>query len=251
MTGCLSELALDDRQIHGRAAPAAEAHLEGCASCRARLAERAARVAEFEATLAAPTWTRIQAEVRARRRRAAPRFVLAALGTFAAAALWLVVAPGRHGPDAGPTPKGRALAEIACRRGDQAFLLGPGDEVAPGDDLRFRPLPIDPDARYIQVGSVDGTGGYVPFYPPDDGGVSVALPARGQPLDGSIRLDGAPGPERLFIVLSPAPLATRDVARAARAHAATGARVDRIGGAAVVSAWIVLPKRAGAPAAQP
>jgi hypothetical protein len=120
-------------------------------------------------------------------------------------------------------------------------VIGSGDEVAPGDRLRFRPLPLWPQARYIQVGSVDGTGGYSPFYPAGDG-VSVALPVRGEPLDGSIRLDDAPGPERLFVVLSATPLSTRDVRQVAEAHAVDGERVARIGGAEVATAWIVLPK---------
>ena len=128
-------------------------------------------------------------------------------------------------------------------------MVGTGDEVVPGDALRFLPLPIWPEARFVQVGSVDGTGAYAPFYPPSEDGVSVALPARGTPLDGSIRLDSAPGPERLFVVLSATPLATREVGRAALAHAAGGERVDRIGGTPVVSAWIVLPKRGGTPGA--
>lgn len=248
MNGCLSEFALDDREIHGGGGPAAEAHIETCPSCRARLDERRACAAEFQATLAAPTWTRIQAEAAARGRRWSRAFPLVLLGA-AAASLLLLAAPRRRPAASGPTPKGSAPVEVICRRGDMTFVVGSGDDVAPGDALRFRPLPIWPEARFVQVGSVDGTGAYAPFYPPSDDGVSVALPPRGAPLDGSIRLDRAPGPERLFVVLSETPLAARDVGRAALTHAAAGDRVDRIGGAAVVSAWIVLPKREGSPAA--
>jgi hypothetical protein len=248
MNGCLSDFALDDREIHRRGEPSPDVHLERCPACRARLVERRARVTEFEATLAAPTWTRIQTEAGLLRRRWRRAFPLALLG-MATASLLLFVVPRRPPAASGPTPKGSALAEIICRRGDRTFVVGSGDEVAPGDALRFLPLPVWPEARFVQVGSVDGTGAYAPFYPPGDDGMSVALPARGAPLDGSIRLDGAPGPERLFVVLSAMPLATRDVGRAARAHAAGGERVDRIGGTPVVSAWIVLPKRGGTPGA--
>lgn len=247
MSGCLSEFTLDDREVHGATDPAADAHLEACASCRARLAERRARAAEFESSWATPTWTRIAVAGRARRpgwRRwftfAFPFASLAAVAT-----VWWTVAPPRPPGAVGPTPKGRALAEIVCRRGDRTFVVGPGDEVAPGDALRFRPLPIWSEARYVQVGSVDGTGTYAPFYPPGDDGASVPLPAPGTALEGSIRLDDAPGPERLFVVLSTAPLPAREVARAALAHASRGEDVDRIGGARVLTTWIVLPKRGG------
>jgi hypothetical protein len=252
MNGCPSEFALDDHEIHGRAAPAEGSHVAACPSCRARLAERAARMVEFEAELAAPTWTRIAAARGARRRRVAPWLVLATLGAGAASVLLFVgVGLGDRVAPSGPTPKGSAPAEIVCRRGARTFVIGPGDAVAPGDALRFLPLPIWSEARYIQVGSVDGTGTYAPFYPPSDDGLSVALPAPGVPLEGSIRLDGSPGPERLLVLLSAAPLAVRDVARAALAHAAAADRIDRIGGAKVVSAWIVLPKCGGGPVSVP
>ena len=247
MNGCPSEFALDDREIHRRGGPPADIHLESCHSCFARRDARQARVAEFEATLAAPTWTRIQAEASARRRRWRRSLPLALLGTVTASLL-LFVAPRRPPAPPSPTPKGNSLAEIVCRRGERTFVIGSGDEVAPGDRLRFRPLPIWPQARYIQVGSVDGTGGYSPFYPAGDG-VSAVLPAGGEPLDGSIRLDDAPGPERLFIVLSATPLSVRDVRQAAEAHATDGERVGRISGAEVTAAWIVLPKRGGSSAA--
>jgi hypothetical protein len=257
MNSCLSELALDDHEIHGGTDPATEAHLQSCAACQARRVARRAAAAEFQATSAAPIWTRISArrreELAARRRRWGLALGLSALG--AAAASLLLVGSGRNharsddlaGSD--PTPKGNALVQIVCQRGDRTFPVGAGDEVAAGDTLRFLPLPIWSAARYIQVGSVDGTGAYAPFYPSSGEGVSVPLPARGNPLDGSIRLDAAPGPERLFVVLSERPLAARDVRQAAEAHAARGERVDRIAGASVKSGWIALPKRGGAPAA--
>ena len=135
---------------------------------------------------------------------------------------------------------------MICRRGEQTFAVAPGDQVQPGDALRFRPLPVWPEARYIQVGSVDGTGAYSPFYPATDDGASVPLPAGGSPLEGSIRLDDAPGPERVFVVFSAVPLPVPDVARIALAHAGAGDPVDQIAGARVVSAWIFLPKRGGA-----
>ncbi|HLK89749.1 MAG TPA: hypothetical protein VKZ18_07640 [Polyangia bacterium] len=251
MNGCPSEFALDQRQLQGGADPALALHLDACASCQARLAARRASVAEFEQTLAAPTWTRIEAERRARRR--APRFARlfswAALGAAAASVLYVAV-PYRRSAVSTLTPKGSALAQVVCRRGGQTFVVGPGAEVAPGDALRFLPLPVWPQARYIQVGSVDGTGAYVPFYPAA-AAESVALPPRGAALEGSIQLDDAPGPERLFFVLSAVPLSTREVAQAALAHVGAGDRVQRIAGREVVTGWVVLPKRRGGAPASP
>ena len=248
MNGCLSEFALDDHAVHDQADPTVVAHLNGCQACRVRVDARQALMSEFEETWAAPTWTRVRAEVATRRRSrtGALPWVVVAAGT--AVLLLFIIVPRRPPRESGPTPKGSSLAEIVCRRGERTFVIGSGDKVAPGDRLRFRPLPLWPQARYIQVGSVDGSGGYSPFYPAV-AGVSVALPARGEPLDGSIRLDDAPGPERLFVVLSATPLSTRDVQQVAQAHAADGDRVARIGGADVATAWIVLSKRGGSSAA--
>jgi hypothetical protein len=248
---CPSRFALDDRALHHggghaqREQPEIDRHVDSCRRCQATLAERAAERALFDATAGA-VWTRIAAQGRARRRRrwiALPALV-AALGAVA-----LVIAARGHGPvDRGYVgPKGAASIEIVCRRAGAVFALGPDDEVAPGDELRFTPLPVRPDARFVHVGSVDGTGRYTPFYPLA-GAAGVVLPAPGQPLDGGIRLDAAPGPERLFVVLSAAALSVDAVRAVAEANAGARTTVDRIDGVSVTTAWIVLPKRAGAPA---
>ena len=253
MNSCLSELALDDHEIHGRFDAASEAHLQSCVACQARRSARDGRrpLAEFRVELGG---AHLDANLGAAPDGAASRSLRGAvrrtLGAAVASLVGLIVLRREQtGPDRligrDSTPKGIALAEIVCRRGDWTFALRSGDEVAAGDALRFRPLPSWPAARYIQVGSVDGTGAYAPFYPPSGEGISVVLPAPGSPLGGSIRLDAAPGPERLFIVLSATPLGVRDVRQAAEAHAASSERIDRIAGAPVSSSWTVLPKREG------
>jgi hypothetical protein len=248
---CPSEFALDDRAIHGWRDPAIDRHLAECRRCEARLAARAAEREAFDAGAAA-LWTRIAAaghEARATRVRgplARLRLPALILGV-GAAALLLIARPSEPRRGAYVSPKGQAPIEIICRRGDTAFRLAPGDEVAPGDELRFRPLPVWPDGRFIQLGSVDGTGRYTPFYPSGAGAPSLPVPPGGEALAGSIRLDDAPGPERVFVVLSAAPLSETAVAEAAVAQATSGATVDRIQGAPVRTAWIVLPKRAEEP----
>jgi hypothetical protein len=243
---CPSQFALDDHELHGGGNPAIRRHLEDCARCQGRIVERATNLAAFRES-AAPLWTRIAAGAE-ERRRAGRRwrlfFQLPALVVALGAAALVLKARSADAPAVPYVgPKGGGPVEIVCRRAAATFVLAPGDDVAPGDELRFRPRPVRPDARFIQIGSVDGTGRYTPFYPAAAGAASVPLPERGQALEGSIRLDAAPGPERLFIVLSAAPLPETAVRRAAEPRAAAGVAVDEIDGAAVSTAWIVLQKR--------
>jgi hypothetical protein len=252
---CPSQFALDDREIHGGRDPAIDRHLAECRRCEARLGARAAEKVAFDAGAAA-LWTRIAAagqEARAKQGRwrlASVRLPALIVGVgVGAAALFVVARPFELRRSAYVAPKGQASVEIICRRGDAVFRLAPGDDVAPGDELRFRPLPVWPGGRFIQLGTVDGTGRYTPFYPSDAGAPSVPVPPGAEALAGSIRLDDAPGPERVFVVLSPAPLSETAVAEVAMAQATSGATVDRIQGAPVHTAWIVLRKRAEGPPA--
>jgi hypothetical protein len=247
---CPSHFALDDREIHEGDDVEVARHVAGCPRCQQRLAQRAAERARFDGHAPA-IWTGIAAaagERRSRRWRVVGLRLPALVLGLGAVALWVVVARRLDPrPDSSYlAPKGRAPVEIVCRRGGAVFLLAPGDQVAPGDELRFRPLPVWREGRFIQVGSVDGTGRYTPFYPAAPGAPSLPLPGDSAALEGSIRLDAAPGPERVFVVVSAAPLSETAVAEAAEAQATAGATVDRIQGAPVHSAWIVLPKRAEA-----
>ena len=259
---CPSEFALDDREIHGGRDPAIDHHLAACRRCEAKLTERAAERASFDAGAAA-LWTRIAAAGQEQERRQRPRrgpWRLAGLRLPAlivgvcAAAVLVVARPSDPRRGSYVAPKGQAPIEIVCRRGNAVFRLAPGDEVAPGDELRFRPLPVWPGGRFIQIGSVDGTGRYTPFYPSGAGAPSLPVPPGNEALAGSIRLDDAPGPERVFVVLSEAPLSETAVAAAAETQARSGAAdrgegIDRVEGTPVHSAWIVLRKRAEGSAA--
>jgi len=272
-TACLSSFAMDDRALHGPIDDAVDRHLEECRRCRARFEERARVVAAFEADgLATTSWVRIAAAGHASVARARPQRQARArrwwlglsgvlAGAAAAAALLVTAAGGDLGrapaPDMAPyaAPKGAALPiEVLCRRGDRTFVLAADQSVAPGDRLRFRPHPLRPDVAFIQIGSVDGRGVYSSFYPAADRGESVPLPPAGQALEGAIALDAAPGPERVFVVLSERPLPVSEVRRAALASAARLAKPDQIGGAPVSSDWLALrkePAATGTTAAEP
>jgi hypothetical protein len=238
MSACLSELALDDLILNG--AGEAPPHLRTCEACLRRHADHQASVERFEREQATPFWKELRRRYeRGRRRRRLFAFGLP--GVLVAASLTFVVVRkegGLTGSYVGA--KGAASLGLHCRRTGNTFALGAHDPVQAGDELRFVPRPASPAARYVQIASIDGTGHYAPFYPADRGAFSLPLPAPGEPLAGSIRLDGAPGPERLFFVFSSSPLAVPDVEQAARAAGAHA--VDNIAGAPVESGWLVLAK---------
>jgi hypothetical protein len=243
MSACPSEFALDHFQLHDGAGPGVEAHVRGCTHCQNRLAQRCATEREFDDRLAVPFWHAVLDGRRTRRRR---RFLWLGLPpSLAVASALLFLVSRNQEPPRRPSidlvAKGSASLELHCRRGLATFALAPGDAVAPGDELRFVPR-ATAQGGYVQVGSIDGTGTYTPFYPADSSADSVRLPPPGQPLPGSIRLDRAPGPERLFFVFSPTPIAAATVRQAAQAHVADLSTTKVIQGIRVTTGWVVLPK---------
>jgi hypothetical protein len=246
MKPCPSDFSLDDLEIHGGgASPELAAHVAGCDRCRTRGAARVARQEEFRAEMSPAVWRAIEGRIPSRpwwRRR----WVMPALTATVVAAVLLVA---HLDPDAGNRgsyvgTKGAPSVEIICRRGAETASLAPGAAVAPGDELRFRPLASPPDARYLMIGSVDGSGRFAPFYPARADGESVALPPAGAPLPGGIRIDATPGPERLVVLWSAAPVSAAAVAPVAEAAAERLAPILEIAGVAVTSAWQLLPKDA-------
>jgi hypothetical protein len=207
---CPSGFSLDEMLTHG-AAPAVSAHVDGCARCQSRVAERRADVARFEA-MAAPMWRNIEARGR-RGRRWWPALLVAA----AALGGTLLLVRGDHDDRTYVGLKGAASVVVVARRGSEQLVIDDQHPAAPGDALRF--FVSGPSAeRFAIVGSIDGQGDVSLFYPPEPDGRSIALPPPGQPLPGSIVLDAAPGPERLFVVLTREPIAAALVLEAARAH---------------------------------
>ncbi|HEX7509224.1 MAG TPA: hypothetical protein VF550_20800 [Polyangia bacterium] len=244
MNTCLSEFALDDLILNGdsEASRGAASHLQSCADCRHRHEERRAFLEQFERLQAGPFW---QGTRRGYLRRRASRraFVLAVPCGLAAACALAFLARSEPGPAGSYLgAKGVGTVEMHCRRVGRTFLLRPEDGVEPGDELRFVPRPASATVHYVQVASIDGAQKYTPFYPPSSAATSLPLPPPGQALDGSIRLDAAPGPERLFFVFSPVSLPASAVEQAARQHAGDLQAVRRIAGTEVESGWIILTK---------
>lgn len=245
MSTCLSEFALDHLVLSDQSSVSEEAvaHVSTCDACRHRHDERRAFVEQFEQQQGPRLWQEIR--LRHERRQRRRRMVVLGLPTFLAAACLVGVLVVRTGdaPQAHYLgAKGAPSVAIHCRRDGRTFALGPDEAVRSGDELRFVPRPTSPRARYVQIGSIDGTGRYTPFYPADLAASSLPLPAAGEALPGSIRIDGAPGPERLFVVVSAVPLSAADVEPAARERVAALRAADDIAGVEVESQWIVLAK---------
>jgi hypothetical protein len=240
MKPCPSDFSLDDLEIHGGgASPELAAHVAGCDRCRTRGAARVARQEEFRAEMSPAVWRAIERRVSGRPwwRRS---WVVPALALAAVAPVVVVLGTGDQVAYVGT--KGAPSVDIICRRGAETASLAAGAPVAPGDELRFRPLASPPDARYLMIGSVDGSGRFAPFYPARADGESVPLPPPGAPLPGGIRIDATPGPERLVVLWSVAPVPAAAVAPVAEAAAERLAPIPEIAGVAVTSAWQLLPK---------
>ena len=95
------------------------------------------------------------------------------------------------------------------RRGTKVSRLAPGGVVAAGDALRF--VVETGDHRYLFIAGVDGGGRAHAYYPYGQWqSVPVAPHARFE-VPGSLVLDNAPGPERIFAMVSSRPLDGDDV----------------------------------------
>jgi anti-sigma factor RsiW len=224
----LDALALDALPADTRAA--ASEHLAACATCRAHAEELATLRSHFTVKVlprTAPALRRPPAW------RSAWRWVVPLLAV-SAAVLVVLHPPAEDGPAYGV--KGGTTLQLFAHRGERTWKVEQGEELAPGDQVRFRVegggLP------YVLLVSVDGAG-QVNTYHPFGGARSALLPDGALvEIAGSVVLDTAPGPERLFALFSREPLAFDTVLPALRELAA--------GGATAIRHHTMLPVPAGA-----
>jgi len=196
-----------------------DAHAGRCPRCTVRRSQHQGAVAQFQTTVLPRTLPLIEA----RRRRWPARLWGVAIAVPALAVAILVLAhrsggvrPGTNEPPALGI-KGDELMQVFALHHSEAPGGGPpsvvrvanGQRLAPGDALRFVLYPSG--LPYALIASVDGAGQvsvYFPFHGEEsaavDGGVAL-------PVAGSIVLDRAPGPERLFAIFSERPIAARQV----------------------------------------
>jgi hypothetical protein len=227
---------LDFGEIPAEERRRVEAHATRCAPCAARQSAHGALAARFRASI----FPRTAAGVAARQRDLGHRrwaLGLLLVPAIAAALLLLVRPSDQRAPgDAVRDPvigtKGDDLFEVFARRGhgaleadDPVVRMHDGMALAPGDALRFVLFPSA--LEYVLIVSVDGAG-QVNIYYPFHGEQSARRPGPGAlSVPGSIVLDGAPGPERLFVLDSARPIAARAVRQALERTAGGGATAIR------------------------
>ncbi|HET6148864.1 MAG TPA: hypothetical protein VFH68_15110 [Polyangia bacterium] len=211
----LADLAPGDRQR-------IDAHAGRCARCTVRRSEHQAAVAEFRVAVLPRTLPLIEA--RGRPLHARLWGVAIALPALAAGILVLThrfdgQPAGTQGLVAKPTTiaiKGDDLMQVFALQHREpsggsdptsVARVASGQRLAPGDALRFVLYPSG--LPYALIASVDGAGQvsvYFPFHGEESAAVDGALAV---PVAGSIVLDRAPGPERLFAIFSERPVAAR------------------------------------------
>lgn len=210
-------------------AAAARAHVDGCARCQADLAAAQAACATFTRDVL----PRTVATLAARASRPWWRIALPILVPVLAAAallLWFTSrTPSRPGQEPGDDTrdiriKGATTFHVYAKRGERVFEVRDGSRLAPGDAIRF--VASSRTARYLLVASVDGAG-TASVYFPFGGSRSGEVGRTRAELPGSIVLDRAPGPERIFAVFSSEPIEADVVTRALAALGSRGADAIR------------------------
>ncbi len=159
--------------------------------------------------------------------------MLTALPVCAAAAFLLLARPTR-----GPVPEpsealgvkgnvggGRLAFKAFARRDERVFLVRDGERLAPGDAVRF--AVEAPGFEYLLVASIDGAGTASVYFPFRGQASGRNRPEATFEVPGSIVLDAAPGPERVFAISSAGPIESTVVKAALETLGAAGPEAIR------------------------
>lgn len=190
----------------------AKTHVKNCGICAQAYAEREQAEKLFMQHAYGRGLARVQALQQVRRRR--PFHYLWALAAPALLVMLFVAirqgrpvstSVGRAKQEALVGVKGASGFRVIARRGDLIFPVEEGQHMLPGDALRFvvEPSPYD----YLMIASIDGEG-RASIYFPFDGQGSAYVPSKVvlEAPEGSVVLDQAAGPERIFAIWSAAPI---------------------------------------------
>lgn len=209
--------ALAAGQLPAGEAETARTHITGCARCRDDLAQAEASVATFKREVFSRTVDKLTPTPWWR--KLAPLLV----PVVAAAVLLLWVnrksdTPSTTGED-DIRVKGAVTFQVFAKRGDAVVVVRDREQLSPGDAIRF--VAGARTERFLLVASVDGSGKATVYFP-YGGTRSGAIDAAPVDLPGSIVLDRAPGPERIFALFSTAPVEAETVTRALTTLGARG-----------------------------
>ena len=195
-------------------AAATNEHLERCAPCRDEHEKLRRARAEFTANVLLNSGPRLLAEVRHRNvRRISPPSMVAAGLLASAAVLALVLRPRAAptevvSPPAGDhlTAKGGSELSLVARQDGSVFNVDCPPALRAGAEVRLVLSQDDPACPFILIASVDGRGHPSVYYPPQgEASARIERPGKWE-LPGSIVLDDAPGPERIFAFFSATPI---------------------------------------------
>lgn len=196
-------------------------HLAQCERCRGELEAMQAAHARFRRDVLPRTLPGIREHLSWR--RFWPGALLPTLALTAAALMMITVhhSPSPHEPRA----KGGVAMQVFLHEPGGARPARDAERATAGDELRFV---VEPDGLpYLLVASVDGTGAASVYFPFDGAQSAPLASAPRQELPGSVVLDEAPGPERIFALFSRHPLDGAAVRRLLLAVGAGGAEAIR------------------------
>jgi hypothetical protein len=218
---CLDDVALEKVLLDAPAADDAQ-HLAGCASCTARLEAMRAEDRAFKQFVYPATVDAVLAGALARPWwRSWPALVLP---LAVAAGVALLVRTPVEAPADYVGLKGRSvgLAVFSLDSAGAPVRLDDGARLAADASLRFQ---VRPDAPcFLWVVSVDPQGEVSRLFPAVGESSRVAGDTT---LPGGATLDGQSGPERVFAVCTPAPLAFDAIRDAVRVTSADAVRARR------------------------
>ncbi len=202
----LDALALDGVSVAERRE--LEAHLVSCARCQADSASAASLRKEFDETVYRQALRGVRSRMAPRRPWWRALVPASAALVVAVAAVLLVVRQPQSVVEPAYRVKGGPSLRVFGRRQEKIFAVSDGDRLHAGDQVRF--TVANPAAGYLMIASVDGRG-HGSIYFPFDGQASALVSGLGGELPGSVILDDAAGPERLFALWSPEPLTATTV----------------------------------------
>ncbi len=227
---CPSDLALEGYLLD-RGASNLSPHVASCTPCQGRVARMDREGQEFLQYVYPATVAKVQ-EAASPRRSAWRRWMLF-LPVPAAAALAAVLLVGLPGSR---TPTGPSADYVGVKGGSgglglTVFLgaaegarpIADGETVPASSALRFKIQPTR--ACHLWVVSADAAGQISRLYPSaGEGGAEIA---HGGPLPGGAVLDGRGGPERIFAVCTPNPIAYSALESAVRRAVGRGEEAVR------------------------